>query len=118
MIFGAHVIVYSSDAQADRRFFQDVLGFAPVDAGDGWLIFGLPPAELAVHPSGGEDGHDIYFMCDDLDAEMAVLEQKGVEPSPIQEQRWGLATRVRLPSGGDVGLYQPKHPSPLRSVSG
>ena len=117
MIFGAHVIVYSSDAQSDRRFFQDVLGLASVDAGDGWLIFELPPAELAVHPGGGEDGHELYFMCADLNAEMAVLEQKGVELAPIEEQRWGLLTRVRLPSGGEVGLYQPKHLSPLRLVS-
>src|SRR6266705_475890 len=110
MIFGAHVIVYSEDATADRLFFRDVLGLASVDAGHGWLIFALPPAEAAVHPSSENVTHELYFMCDDLKAEMASLAEKGVHCSPVQEQRWGSITKMTLPSGTEVGLYQPKHP--------
>jgi catechol 2,3-dioxygenase-like lactoylglutathione lyase family enzyme len=113
VIFGAHVIVYSNDAEADRRFFHDVFGLSSVDAGHGWLIFALPPAELAVHPAGGDVAHELYFMCDDLEAEMRRLGSEGVECSEVEEARWGSVTKVRLPGGGDVGLYQPKHPSPL-----
>jgi hypothetical protein len=113
MIFGAHLIVYSNDAAADRAFFQDVLGFKSVDAGHGWLIFELPPAELALHPA--EDGvrSELYLMCTDLKAEMALLEGKGVSCSEVEEARWGSMTRIRLPGGSDIGLYQPSHPSPL-----
>jgi catechol 2,3-dioxygenase-like lactoylglutathione lyase family enzyme len=113
MIFGAHVIVYSKDAEADRVFLRDVLGFASVDAGHGWLIFALPPAELAVHPAGENNRHELYFMCDDLKAEIAALEKKGVPCSAVHDERWGSITKIRLPGGGEVGLYQPKHPSPL-----
>ncbi len=113
MIFGAHVIVYSKDAEADRAFLRDVLGFSSVDAGRGWLIFALPPAELAVHPADENGKHELYFMCDDLKAEMAALKKKGVHCSDVEEARWGSITMLRLPGGGDVGLYQPKHPSPL-----
>jgi catechol 2,3-dioxygenase-like lactoylglutathione lyase family enzyme len=113
MIFGAHVIVYSKDSAADRAFFREVLGFSSVDAGHGWLIFALPPAELAVHPAEANDGHELYFMCDDLKAEIAALAKKGVRCSDVQEARWGSITRIRLPGGSDVGLYQAKHPSPL-----
>jgi catechol 2,3-dioxygenase-like lactoylglutathione lyase family enzyme len=112
MISGTHVIVYSKDAEADRAFFRDVLGFKSVDAGHGWLIFALPPVEAAVHPSDGS-GHELYFMCEDLKAEMASLAGKGVECSEVQEQRWGSVTKMRLPGGGEVGLYQPKHPTAL-----
>jgi catechol 2,3-dioxygenase-like lactoylglutathione lyase family enzyme len=112
MIFGAHVIVYSRDAEADRAFFRDVLGFESVDAGHGWLIFALPPAELAVHPAEA-DGHELYLMCADLQAEIRALQAKGVRCSQVEEARWGSVTRIRLPGGGDVGLYQPNHPSPL-----
>jgi catechol 2,3-dioxygenase-like lactoylglutathione lyase family enzyme len=112
VIFGAHVIVYSKDATADRAFFRDVLGFSSVDAGDGWLIFALPPAELAVHPEDNV-GSELYFMCDDLRAEIRTLEAKGVRCSEVEEPRWGSVTRIQLPGGGEVGLYQPKHPSPL-----
>lgn len=115
MIFGAHVIVYSKDATADRAFFREALGFSSVDAGHGWLIFALPPAELAVHPTDGNDGHELYFMCEDLAAEIAALQKKGVACSEVQEARWGSITKIRLPGGGEVGLYQPKHPSPLVS---
>jgi catechol 2,3-dioxygenase-like lactoylglutathione lyase family enzyme len=113
MIFGAHVILYSKDATADRAFFRDVLGFASVDAGHGWLIFALPPAEAAVHPSEENERHELYFMCDDLKAEISVLGKKGVRCSDVQEARWGSITKIRLPSGGEVGLYQPKHPTAL-----
>ena len=113
MIFGAHVIVYSKDAAADRIFFRDVLGFASVDAGHGWLIFALPPAEAAVHPIDENDRHELYFMCDDLKAEISALGKKGVRCSEVQEARWGSITMIRLPGGGEVGLYQPKHPSAL-----
>jgi catechol 2,3-dioxygenase-like lactoylglutathione lyase family enzyme len=111
MISGAHMIVYSKDAEADRAFFRDVLGFASVDAGDGWLIFALPPAEVACHPSDGNDEHELFFMCDDLKAEMAALAEKGVECSDVQEAPWGSITRMQLPGGGQIGLYQPKHPT-------
>jgi catechol 2,3-dioxygenase-like lactoylglutathione lyase family enzyme len=113
MIFGAHMIVYSKDAEADRAFFRDVLGFKSVDAGHGWLIFALPPAEAAFHPSDGTDAHELYFMCDDLKAEMASLAKKGISFSEVQKARWGSSTRMRLPGGGQVGLYQPKHPTAL-----
>ena len=117
MIFGAHVVVYSKDAAADRAFFRDVLGFAPVDAGLGWLIFALPPAEVAVHPAEEDGRHELYFLCDDLQAEVSALRQKGIRCSDVQEARWGPITRIRLPGGGEAGLYQPKHPTALALTS-
>jgi catechol 2,3-dioxygenase-like lactoylglutathione lyase family enzyme len=113
MISGAHIIVYSKDAEADRAFFRDVLGFASVDAGHGWLIFAMPPAEAAFHPSDANDVHELYFMCEDLKAEMAALAEKGVRCSDVQEARWGSITKIQLPGGGKVGLYQPKHPTAI-----
>jgi catechol 2,3-dioxygenase-like lactoylglutathione lyase family enzyme len=113
MISGAHVIVYSKNAEADRAFFSDVLGFKSVDAGHGWLIFALPPAETAFHPSDANGGHELYFMCDDLRSEIASLAKKNVTCSEIQEARWGSTTKMRLPGGGEVRLYQPKHPTAL-----
>ena len=113
MIFGAHVIVYSKDAEADRAFLRDVLGFGSVDAGHGWLIFALPPAEVAVHPAEENERPELYLMCDDLRAEIATLMEKGVECSEVQEARWGSIVRIRLPGGGEIGLYQPKHPTAL-----
>ncbi len=110
MISAAHLVIYSKNAEADRAFFRDVLGFKSVDAGHGWLIFALPPAEAAIHPSEENGGHELYFICDDLKAETAALANKGVKFSEIQEARWGSITRIRLPGGGEVGLYQPKHP--------
>ena len=110
MISGAHVIVYSKDAKADRDFLRDVLGFALVDAGHGWLIFALPPAEVAVHPANENGRHELYFMCDDLKAEMATLAKKGVQCSNVQNERWGSITKLQLPGGGEIGLYEPKHP--------
>ena len=110
MISAAHIVVYTKDAEADRRFFRDVLGFPSVDAGHGWLIFALPPAEAAFHPTDGTGGDELYFICNDLNAEIASLAAKGVPCSAVQEARWGSITRVPLPGGGSVGLYQPKHP--------
>lgn len=113
MISGAHVIIYSKDAEADRAFFREVLGFACVDAGHGWLIFALPPTEAAFHPSDQNGHHELYFLCDDLTAEMAALAKKNVACAAVHEERWGSITKVRLPGGGEVGLYQPKHPTAL-----
>jgi catechol 2,3-dioxygenase-like lactoylglutathione lyase family enzyme len=107
------MIVYTKDAEADRAFFRDVLGFASVDAGHGWLIFAMPPAEAAFHPSDANDVHELYFMCEDLKAEMAALAEKGVRCSDVQEARWGSITKIQLPGGGKVGLYQPKHPTAI-----
>jgi catechol 2,3-dioxygenase-like lactoylglutathione lyase family enzyme len=113
MISGAHVIVYSKNDEADRAFFRDVLGFKSVDAGHGWLIFGLPPGEAAFHPSAENGPHELYFMCDDLKTEMTSLAKKGVKFSEVQDARWGSVTKIQLPGGGEVGLYQPKHPTAL-----
>jgi len=117
MIQGAHVIIYSKDAEADRAFFRDVLNYKSVDAGHGWLIFALPPAELAVHPSDENDVHELFLMCDDVQAFIAAMEEKHVKCSPIDEQRWGSITRLTLPGGGKLGVYQPKHPSPLKTTT-
>jgi len=113
MISGAHVIVYTKNAEADRAFFRDVLGFKSVDAGHGWLIFALPPGEAAFHPSEKNGPHELYFMCDNLKSEMAALAKKGVRYSAVYEERWGSITRILLPSGGEIGLYQPKHSTAL-----
>jgi len=113
MISGAHVIVYTKDPEADRAFFRDVLGFKSVDAGHGWLIFALPPGEAAFHPSEKNGPHELYLMCDNLKSEMAALAKKGVTCSAVHEERWGSITRIPLPSGGEIGLYQPKHPTVL-----
>jgi catechol 2,3-dioxygenase-like lactoylglutathione lyase family enzyme len=113
VISGAHVILYSKDAEADRAFFRDVLGFPAVDAGRGWLIFALPPAEAAFHPSDQNGQHELYFLCDDVKAEIAALAKKNVKCTEVHEERWGSVTKMRLPGGGEVGLYQPKHPTAL-----
>lgn len=117
MIFGAHLVLYSADAEADRAFLADVLGFDSVDAGGGWLIFALPPAEVAVHPAlaggtvppAGSPNGELFFMCEDLEAEMRALAGRGVVCSAVEEARWGSITKITLPSGAEVGLYQPKH---------
>ena len=114
MIFGAHVIIYSKNAEADRAFFRDVLKYPSVDAGHGWLIFALPPSEAAIHPSDENDVHELYLMCDDVHAFITDMTAREVECSRVEEQRWGSITRVTLPGGGKVGVYQPKHPSPLK----
>jgi catechol 2,3-dioxygenase-like lactoylglutathione lyase family enzyme len=110
MISAAHLVIHSRNADADRAFFRDVLGFKSVDAGHGWLIFALPPGEAAFHPSDENVAPELYFICDDLQAEMATLARKNVRCSEVQEARWGSMTKMQLPSGGAVGLYQPKHP--------
>jgi catechol 2,3-dioxygenase-like lactoylglutathione lyase family enzyme len=110
MLSGAHFVIFSKDAEADREFFRTVLGFPHVDAGDGWLIFALPPAEMAVHSAEQNGAHELYLMCDDLDATLRELHQRNVEFSRPLERDWGKITNVKLPGGGEVGLYQPKHP--------
>ena len=107
---GAHVIVYSKDAEADRSFFRDVLRYPHVDAGGGWLIFKLPPAEVAVHPGADASPHELYLMCDDLDDTMEDLGGQGVAFTSVTEERWGRLTHFTLPGGSRVGLYQPHHP--------
>jgi catechol 2,3-dioxygenase-like lactoylglutathione lyase family enzyme len=115
VIFGAHLIVFTQDAEADRAFLRDVLGFEGVDAGDGWLIFALPPAEIAVHPSDAGGRHELYLMCDDIHGTVRELSGKGVELGrEVSDEGWGLLTAIRLPSGGELGLYEPRHPTPLR----
>jgi catechol 2,3-dioxygenase-like lactoylglutathione lyase family enzyme len=111
MITGAHIIVYSKDAEADRAFFRDKLGFRSVDAGRGWLIFALPPGEAAFHPAEENGKHELYFLCDDIQSEMKRLGELGVTCSAVAEERWGSVTHIQLPGGGAVGLYQPKHPT-------
>jgi hypothetical protein len=112
-IHGAHVIVYSKDSDADRAFFRDVLRYPFADAGHGWLIFALPPAEVAVHPAEKNDRHELYLMCDDVHGFVREMAAKGVACGEVQEERWGSITHVRLPGGGKLGVYQPKHPSLL-----
>ncbi len=123
MITGAHFLLYSTKADEDRRFLRDVLGFAGVDAGGGWLILALPPSEIAVHPAEASFaqrhashellGAVLYLMCDDLEATLRDLTAKGVESTEIEREDWGIRTTIHLPSGGELGLYQPAHPSPL-----
>ena len=111
MINGAHIILYSTNAETDRVFIRDVLGFASVDAGDGWLIFKLPPAEDAVHPTEGLGKHEFYLMCDDLEKTLADLTARGVTIShPVSDQGWGLLASMKLPSGSELSIYQPRHP--------
>jgi catechol 2,3-dioxygenase-like lactoylglutathione lyase family enzyme len=125
MIFGAHVLLYTKNADADRAFFRDVLGFPHADAGHGWLIFRLPPAEAAVHPLGetgasapegsGMAGAHLHLMCDDVENEVKALSSRGVKCTPLQRESWGIRTEFTLPSGGRVGLYQPLHPTALEA---
>ena len=112
MIIGGHSIIYSTNAEADRAFLRDVLKLTNVDVGGGWLIFGLPPAEVAVHPSERNDVHEFYFMCDDLDAFIAELKKHRIACDPVQDQGYGLLTQLTLPGGGKLGVYQPRHPRP------
>ena len=123
MVNGVHILVYSTNPEADRAFFRDVLQFASVDAGGGWLIFALPPAEAAFHPVGDDAGprhagHQmlgavVYLMCDDLAAFVASLAARNVECTEIETEAWGIRTTIRMPSGGEIGLYQPSHPTAL-----
>lgn len=115
MINGVHALIYSKDADKDRAFLRDVLGFKSVDAGEGWLIFKLPPAEVGVHPAdaSGETPVELYLMCDDVEKTIAELRAKGVECSEPQDQGWGILTSITLPSGGKLGMYQPRHPTAI-----
>jgi hypothetical protein len=106
------MLIYSRSDERDRAFFRDVLEFSSVDAGHGWLIFALPPAEVAVHPAEGNEHHELYLMCDNLDATMKELKAKGAEfARPVKEERWGRVTALKLPSGALLGLYEPQHPT-------
>lgn len=113
-ITGAHTIIYSRNAEADRRFLRDVLGFSFVDVGHGWLIFGLPPAEVAVHPSDDHESHELYLMVDDVRAFVSSMAARGVACSAARELPWGVLTQVTLPSGGKLGVYEPRHARPAR----
>jgi hypothetical protein len=122
-ITGAHVLLYSDSPEADRAFFRDILNFPAVDAGGGWRIFALPPAEAGIHPSDGERrqlhggrrllGSVLYLMCDNLAVLLKSLRAKGVNCSPVETEEWGIKTTIKLPSGGEIGLYQPTHPTAL-----
>ena len=112
MITGVHAVMFSRDAEGVRAFLRDVLELGSVDAGGGWLIFGLPPAELAAHP-GEQNATQLYLMCDDIEATVAELEAKGVElVRPVSDEGWGLVTAIALPGDGELGLYEPRHPRP------
>ena len=115
LISGAHTIIYSKEAEADRAFLRDVLGLSAVDAGEGWLIFALPPAELAVHPAEKNDVHEFFFMCKDIQAFISAMGDKGVPCDPLENTSWGELTHIRLPGGGKVGVYQPRHAQPKKN---
>ena len=112
MLTGAHSIIYSKNAEADRAFLRDVLALPSVDAGDGWLIFGLPPSEVAVHPSNKNDVHEFYLICDDVEAFVREMKSRRIDCEPVKDQAWGLLTGITLPGGGKLGVYQPRHPRP------
>ena len=115
MITGLHAIMFSPQAEKVRAFLADVLNLPAVDAGGGWLIFAMPPAELAVHPTVGDaPRHELYLMCDDIAATLKELKSKKVKVSEVTEQRWGRLATFTLPGGGKIGIYEPKHPSPLK----
>lgn len=112
MIVGTHTVIFSTDPEADRAFFRDVLNIRNVDSGDGWLIFGLPPSELAVHPAEKNDLHRFYLLSDDIEGFMTQMAEHGIECSPLEVEDWGRLTNVTLPGGGKVGAYEPKHARP------
>jgi hypothetical protein len=116
MLIGAHSIIYSRKPEADRTFLRDVLGLPHVDIGDGWLIFGLPPAELAVHPSSKNNKHELYFMVKDIHKFITAMKEKNVSCSPIQSMSWGEWTQVKLPGGGKLGVYEPRHARPKATL--
>jgi catechol 2,3-dioxygenase-like lactoylglutathione lyase family enzyme len=116
VITGVHAIVFSAEAERVRAFLADVLGMDSVDAGGGWPIFALPPAELAVHPADGATRHELYLMCDDIRATLAELKAKGADVSDeVTDERWGLLSAIRLPDGSELPVYQPRHPTPRRA---
>src|ERR1700733_12702362 len=112
MITGAHSIIYSSDAEADKNFFKDILQFPSVDVGRGWLIFGLPPSEIAIHPSAVNGPHELYLLCDDIKEFFRQMAERNIFCSPVESQRWGDVTHLTLPGGGTLGVYEPKHARP------
>ena len=112
MLIGAHSIIYSTNPDADRAFLRDVLALPNVDLGEGWLIFGLPPAEVAVHPSSKNDVHELYLMCDDIEAFVEEMKTHNIVCSPVQNERWGVLAQMTLPGGGKLGIYQPRHARP------
>jgi len=119
MITGIHAVIFSKGADGVRAFLRDVLGFWSVDAGDGWLIFALPPAELAAHPTDGAGRHELYLMCDDVHATVVELERRGVAVSqPISDEGFGLVTAIEMPGGAELGLYEPRHPIPSPPAGG
>jgi predicted enzyme related to lactoylglutathione lyase len=114
VITGVHAVIFTPDAERDRAFFREVLELPAVDAGGGWLIFALPPAELAAHPAEEGGHHELYLMCDDVHATVAELKTRGADVGrPISDEGFGLVTAIQLPGGGELGLYEPRHPSPL-----
>lgn len=115
MINGVHVVIYSKNAEADRAFFRDVLKFRSVDAGHGWLIFAMPPSEAAFHDSDGNERHELYFMCDDIATTTKEPMALNVKVSAMKKERWGNLASITLPGGGKIGIYEPKHPSPLQN---
>jgi hypothetical protein len=117
MISGAHSIIYSTNAEAERAFFRDVLALPCVDIGDGWLVFGLPPAEVTVHPASKGNVHELYLMCSDIAVFVATIEGRGVVCEPIRDMGWGRLTQVTLPSGGKLGVYEPRHARPEPAAS-
>ncbi len=114
MITGAHSIIYSTNPDADRAFLRDILKLPNVDVGDGWLIFGLPPAEVALHPSDKNDVHEFYLMCDDIYGFVAEMGKHGIVTSLVKDEGWGLLTKVALPGGGKLGVYEPRHARPAQ----
>lgn len=118
MITGAHSIIYSTDPEADRAFLRDVLELPHVDAGGGWLVFGLPPAEVAVHPASRNDVHEFYLMCDDVRALVAGMKKRGIACATPQKEPWGVVTRITLPGGGKLGIYEPSHARPKAMRAG
>ena len=112
MIIGAHTVIYSRKPEADRAFLRDVLELPGIDVGDGWLIFALPPSEVAVHPAARNGTHELYFLCADIRAFIKEMKGRGFTCSPVQRQGWGLLTRLRLPGGGRIGVYEPRHARP------
>ncbi len=112
MITGAHAIIYSKNPEADRNFLKNVLKLSHIDAGGGWLIFELPPTELAVHPSDKNNRHEFYFICDDIQGFRAEMEQSNIDCSEVKDEGWGLLLNITLPGGGELGIYEVRHPQP------
>ena len=114
MITGMHALIYSRHAEKIQQFLRDV-GLQSVDAGEGWPIFAAPPTELAVHPTEGDSSHELYFICDDVNATISELQKRGASATPVQDRGWGLVTTLTLPGGEEIGLYEARHPSPLHA---